>query len=93
MLRRYASTALLAGSLTVGLLATAFTPNSSLANGFGVLATVKSIDTTGTATLVTDGGEMFTILSQRLWKVGTRLQCDRVSDTTPHYVKHCFLWQ
>ncbi len=93
MLRRYASTALLAGSLTFGLLATTLSPNSSLANGVGVLATVKSIDTRRTATLVTDGGETYTILSQSLWKVGTRLHCERVADTTPNYIQHCLLWQ
>jgi hypothetical protein len=93
MLRRYASTALLTGSLMFGLLSTAVTPSTLRANAVGVLATVHAIDAQGTATLMTDGGEKFTVRKVSLWKVGTRLQCERVADTTPHYVQHCQLWQ
>ena len=93
MLRRYASAALITGSLMFGLLSVALTPGTPQANGVGVFATVTAIDTRGIATLMTDGGEMYTLTKDTLWKVGTRLECERVADTTPHFLRHCLLWQ
>lgn len=91
MLRRFASTALLTGSLMCGLLSTATTPSTLHANAIGVIATVAAIDARGIATLKTDEGETFTIAKASLWTVGTRVLCERVADTTPHYVQHCQL--
>ena len=94
MLRRYVSTALLTSSLMFGLLLLAPGPNTLQANGVGVFATVTAIDPrSGVATIATDGGEVFTIAKDSLWKVGTRVECERVADRTPSYVQHCLLWQ
>lgn len=94
MLRRYVSTALFTGSLMFGLLLLAPGPNTLQANGIGVFATITAIDPrTSIATLATDGGEVFTIAKDSLWKVGTRVECERVADKTPAYVQHCLLWQ
>jgi hypothetical protein len=95
MLRRYVSTALLTGSLLFGFLLLAPSSGTLLAKAVGVFATVTAIDARkGVATLQTvEGGEVFTVLSDRIWKVGMRLQCDRVSDGTPHYLERCLPWQ
>jgi len=77
-----------------GLLLLAPGPNTLQANGVGVFATVTAIaPRTGIATLATDGGEVFTIAKDSLWKVGTRVECERIADTTPHRLRNCLLWQ
>jgi hypothetical protein len=77
-----------------GFLLLAPGPNTLRANGVGVIATVTAIDPrTGIATLATDGGEVFTIAKDSLWKVGTRLECERVADRTPAQLQYCLLWQ
>jgi len=94
MLRRYISTALLTGSLMFGFLLLTPGPTTLLANGIGVIATIKAIDPqTGIATLLTDGGEMFTMAKDSLWQIGTRVECERVADTTPARLRHCLPWQ
>jgi hypothetical protein len=94
MLRRYASTAFLTGSLLFGSLVLAPSPSTLLAKAVGAFATVVAIDgRTGLATLQTDGGEMFTLMKDSPWKVGMKLLCDRVSDGTPHYLERCLPWQ
>jgi hypothetical protein len=92
MLRRYVSTALLTASLFALLLLVA-SPSTLLAKAVGVFATVTAIDTrTGMATIQVDGGDTFTLAKETLWKVGMRLQCDRVSDGVPHYLERCLVW-
>jgi hypothetical protein len=43
--------------------------------------------------VLNDGGETFTVAKDSLWKVGTKLQCDRVSDNATPYLDRCILWQ
>jgi len=94
MLRRYVSTAFLSGSLLFGSLFLAPSPITLLAKAVGEFATVTVVDArTGMATLQTQGGETFNMPKNSLWKVGTRLLCDRVSDGTPHYLERCLPWQ
>ena len=94
MLRRYVSTALLTGSLLFGSLLLAPSPSTLQAKAVGVFATITAIDArTGTATLQVEGGEMFAVPKDRIWKVGMRVQCDRVSDGVPHYLERCMPWQ
>ena len=94
MLRRYVSTAFLAGSLLFGSLFLAPSPSTLLAKAVGEFVTITAIDgRTGMATVQTAGGEMFTIPKDSLWKVGLRMLCERVSDGTPHYLERCLPWQ
>jgi len=94
MLRRYVSTALFTGSLLFGLLLLAPGPNTLRANAIGVIATITAIDSrTGVATLATDGGEVYAMVKEGLWKVGTRVECERIADTTPTQLRHCLPWQ
>jgi len=94
MLRRYISTAIFTGSLMFGLLLLAPGPNTLQANAIGVIATITAIDSrTGIATLATDGGETFTMVKEGVWKVGTRVECERIADNTPVQLRHCLPWQ
>jgi hypothetical protein len=94
MLRRYASTALLSGSLLFGSLFLAPSPSTLLAKAVGEYVTVTAVDARkGTATLQTQTGETFTLMKDSTWTVGTRLLCDRVSDGTPNYLDRCLVWQ
>jgi len=93
MLRRYVSTALLMGSLVFGSLLLAPNPGTLQARAVGAFATITAIDArTGIASLQVDSGEMFTVPSDRPWKVGMRVLCDRVGDGTPHYLERCLPW-
>jgi hypothetical protein len=94
MLRRYVSTALLTSSLLFGSLLLAPSPSTLQAKAVGVFATVTTIDArTGIATLEVAGGETFAVPKDSLWKVGTRMLCERVSDGVPHSLERCMPWQ
>lgn len=86
------STALLTGTLLVGL--TALSPaRPALARATGVIATVSAIDArTGMATLTTETGEQFTLPKGTLWRVGTRVECDRVEDAPQLRLQSCQPW-
>jgi hypothetical protein len=93
MLRFYTLTALLTSSLLFGLL---FLPpvHNALARAVGVVATVTAVDTrTGTATLTTTTGEVYTMAKDSLWNVGTRVQCERVEDSMPVRLQRCQPWE
>jgi hypothetical protein len=93
MLRRYVSTALLTGSLVFGSLLLAPSPSTLQARAVGAFATITTIDArTGMATLQVEGGETFAMPKETLWKVGTRVLCERVSDGVPHYLARCLVW-
>ena len=92
MLRRYISTAFLTGALLLGLLALSPADNA-LARATGVVATVTNIDAAGTATLITDDGELFTMAREGLWQVGSRVECERFTDGEQTRLQHCVPWQ
>lgn len=93
MLRLYTLTALLTSSLLFGLLVLPPAHNAS-ARAVGVIATVTAVDTrTGTATLTTAAGEVYTLAKDSLWNVGTRVQCERVEDAIPVRLQRCLSWQ
>ena len=93
MLRFYTSTALLTSSLLFGLLFLPPVHNAS-ARAVGVFATVTAVDTrTGTATLTTTAGEVYTMAKDSLWNVGTRVQCERVEDAYPVRLQRCQPWE
>lgn len=94
MLRRSMLTALLTSSLLFGFLTLALTSSTVQAKAVGTIVTVTAIDPrTGMATVVAkDGGETFAVAKDSLWKVGTQLQCDRVSDNATPYLDRCILW-
>jgi hypothetical protein len=93
MLRFNTLTALLTSSLLFGLLFLPPVDNAS-ARAVGVVATVTSVDTrTGTATLTTAAGEVYTMAKDSLWNVGTRVQCERVEYATPVRLQRCLPWQ
>ena len=93
MLRFYTSTALLTSSLLLGLLFLPPAHNAS-ARAVGVFATVTAVDTrTGTATLTTTAGEVYSMPKDSLWNVGSRVQCERVEDSTPVRLQRCQPWE
>ena len=92
MLRRYSLTALLTGSLMFGLLPLA-SVHQAVARATGVVAVVTAVDTrTGTATLTTEAGEVYTLPKATLWNTGTRVQCERVEDAAYLQLRNCQLW-
>jgi len=94
MLRRYISTALLTGTLMLGFMPLATGPNALLARATGVVATITAIDRpTGATTLTTEAGEVFTMALPGTWKVGDRVECDRVEDAPQVRLQHCQPWQ
>jgi hypothetical protein len=93
MLRFYTSTALLTSSLLLGLLFLPPVHNAS-ARAVGVVATVTAVDArTGTATLTTTAGEVYTLAKDSLWNIGSRVQCERVEDAYPVRLQRCQPWQ
>jgi hypothetical protein len=94
MLRKYLSTALLPSTLMLGFVLLATGPNTALARATGVVATITAIDNrTGAATLTTEAGEEFIMDLSGKWKVGNRVECDRVEDATQVRLQHCQPWQ
>ena len=94
MLQRYISTALLTSSLMFGFLLLTPGPNALQANAVGVYATITAIDpNTDVATLTTDEGLVYTMAKEGVWKVGSRVACERIADTTPNQLRHCQPWQ
>jgi hypothetical protein len=94
MLRKYISTAFLTGALMLGLVPLATGPNAVLARATGVVATITAIDNrAGTATLTTEAGEDFTMDMSGKWKVGDRIECERVEDAPQVRLQHCQPWQ
>jgi hypothetical protein len=93
MLRFYTSTALLTSSLLLGLLFLPPAHNAS-ARAVGVVATVTAVDArTGTATLTTTAGEVYSMPKASLWNVGSRVQCERVEDSIPVRLQRCQPWE
>jgi len=94
MLRKYISTALLTSTLLLGFMPLAAGPNALLARATGVVATITAIDgRTGATTLTTEAGEEFTMALPGTWKVGDRVECDRVEDAPQVRLQHCQPWQ
>ena len=61
----------------------------------GVVATINAIDAkTGMTTLKTAAGEVFEFWTERLWKVGDKVLCDRI-DEVPSRLRfqHCQPWR
>jgi len=94
MLRKYISAVLLMGALILGLVPLAIGPDAVLARATGVVATITALDgSTGEATLTTETGEVFTIALPGPWKVGDRVECDRVDDAPQIRLQRCQPWQ
>jgi len=94
MLRKYLSTALLPGILILGFMLLATGPNTVLARATGVVATITAVDgRTGTTTLTTEAGEEFAMALPGTWKVGDRMECERVEDAPKVRLQHCQPWQ
>ena len=93
MRRRSLVTALCTSTLLMGLVV--LSPSNHIqARAVGVFATVTAIDASrGVATLTTDAGEVYPMFQDSLWRVGTRVECERVEDASQLRLQHCLLWQ
>jgi len=86
--------------LVTGILVMEVVPGTLAANvpdpvTTGVVATITSIDAThDTATLKSDGGEVFALPKDRSWKVGDKVLCDRIDNgLRPPRLQDCKPWQ
>src|SRR4249920_455007 len=93
MRRRSLVTALCTSTLLMGLVV--LSPSHYVqARAVGVFATVTAIDASrGIATLTTDAGEVYPLMKDSRWQVGTRVECERVEDAAQLRLQHCLVWQ
>ena len=92
MRRRSLVTALCTSTLLMGLVV--LSPSHLQARAVGVFATVTAIDARrGVATLTTDAGEVYPMMKDSLWQVGTRVECERVEDASQLRLQNCLPWQ
>ena len=93
MLYKYGKTLGLALAI-LGLASTlAFANDQPVPMSTGVVATITTIDAkTGMATLKTEAGEVFELPKESLWKVGAKVECDRIDNPRPR-LQRCQPWQ
>ena len=86
MMRQFVQITLLTGALIVGLVPLAMART-------GVVATVTAVDTkTDMATLTTEAGEVFDLPKEDLWKVGSKVECDRIDEGPVPRLQNCQPW-
>jgi hypothetical protein len=94
MIRQFIQITLLTGTLLVGLVPLAIAgPGGMPPESTGVVATVTAVDTkTDMATLTTDEGEVFELPKEELWKVGSKVECDRRDEGPVPRLQNCQPW-
>ena len=95
MVRQFVSTALLTGMLIGGVATQGTAQRSSKPpESTGVVATVVAIDThKHLATLQTEQGEVYALPKETSWKVGDKVQCDRVPFAPHARLQACRPWK
>jgi hypothetical protein len=95
MMRHVVQIALLTGILVVGIVPmTLAQKGDQIPVSTGVVATVTAIDShTGMATLTTEAGEVFALPKETLWKVGSKVACDRIDNGSSSRLQDCKPWR
>ncbi len=89
MIRQFVPTALIAGTLLLGLV-TLSTASPTTPVSTGVVASVIAIDAhNDIATLKTENGEVYELPKDSLWHVGSRVECDRVEIAPSPQLQNC----
>ena len=94
MTRHIVQSVLLTGALVVGAAPVIPAQSDRIPVSTGVVATITSIDAhRGMATLKTEAGEVFELPKDTLWKVGDKVECDRIDDAARPWLQNCRPWQ
>ena len=95
MMRHVVQIALLTGILVVGIVPmTLAQKGNQIPVSTGVVATVTAVDSqTGMATLTTETGEVFALPKETLWKVGSKVECDRIDKGSSSRLQDCKPWR
>ena len=95
MMRHVVQIALLTGILVVGIVPTTLAQKGNrIPVSTGVVATVTAVDSqTGMATLTTEVGEVFVLPKETLWKVGSKVECDRIDNGSSSRLQDCKPWR
>ena len=93
MRRHSVQRAVVAGMLVLGMVPVTWANSALIPVTTGVVATITHIDAHhGMATLQTEAGEVFQLPKDTRWKVGDKVECDRVNDAAYPRLRDCKPW-
>ena len=94
MIRQYLQITLLTSALVGGFAPVALADKQPVPVALGVVATVTAINArTSMATLTTEHGEVFEVWKGWGWKVGDKVECERIDAAPRPWLQDCKLWQ
>jgi len=94
MIRHIVQITVLTGILVAGIVSVTLARDDRIPVSTGVVATITSIDAHhGMATLQTEAGEVFQLRKEWSWKVGDKVECDRIDDVARPRLQDCKPWQ
>ena len=94
MTRHIVQSVLLTGALVVGAATVIPAQSDRIPVSTGAVATITSIDAhRGMATLKTEAGEVFELPKETLWKVGDKVECDRIENGWQSRLQDCRPWR
>jgi len=94
MIRQYIQITLLTGALIGRLASVALAERAPNPISLGVVTTITAINAkTGMATLLTEYGEVFEVWKGWRWKVGDKVECDRIDAAPRPWLQNCKPWQ
>ena len=93
MIRHVVQIAVLLGTLVVGIVPVTLAQSQLIPVSTGVVATITTLDAhRGLATVQTEAGEVFQLPTEPSWKVGDRVECDRLDNAAGPRLQHCQPW-
>jgi len=94
MMRHIVQITVLTGILVAGMVSVTLARDDRIPVSTGVVATIIGIDAHhGMATLQTEAGEVFQLRQEWSWKVGDKVECDRIDDAARPWLQNCRPWQ
>ena len=94
MRRPCIATTLMTGALVLGLMTLSLAQTEIVPVSRGVVATITAINAkTGMVTLTTENGEVFEVWKGWRWKVGNKVECDRIEEPPHPRLQDCKPWQ
>ena len=94
MRRPFIATTLMTTTLVLGLLTLSLAQRGTVPGSIGAIATITAINAkTGMATLTTENGEVFEVWKGWRWKVGDKVECDRIDGAPRPRLQDCKPWQ
>jgi len=94
MIYQYLQITLLTGALVGGFAPVALADKQLVPVSLGVVATVTAINAkTSLATLMTEHGEVFEVWKGWGWKVGDKVECERIDAAPRPWLQDCKLWR